>query len=131
MPCPTLLSPPPGPDGTAFKHGSNLSGKIRPRRVSSQWNSTGNAKIGADMLSRALDKYTRPLPGGLDYPPDTTGVTDDEWRDTFSSGFPSDKPATKRQAFNRAKTDLIANRVVVSLNDWVWFCRRSDERSTS
>jgi hypothetical protein len=40
MPCPTLRSPPPGSDRGAFKHGSNLNGKIRPRRVSSQWKST-------------------------------------------------------------------------------------------
>jgi C4-dicarboxylate-specific signal transduction histidine kinase len=47
--------PPPDPDGAAFKHGSNLSGKIRPSRVRSQWKSTSlPADLALVMGSKTL-----------------------------------------------------------------------------
>lgn len=88
---------------------------------------TGNTKIAADLLRRAMDRHAAPLPAGVDYPSNVLAVTDEQWRQTFYKGFPGESSDTKRRAFNRAKTDLLANKVIASLNDWVWFVHRADE----
>lgn len=86
-----------------------------------------SSQIAADLLRRAQDKYGRPLPAGLDYPPNTIAVTDDQWREAFYAGDPRDNIDAKRQALHRAKIDLLAKHVIASLNGWIWFVRRADE----
>jgi hypothetical protein len=88
---------------------------------------SGNNQIGAKMLRRALSKHGHPLPETSEFPRNVQAVTEAEWRQTFYAGFPGENADTKRKTFNRVKRDLLANDVVTSVHDLVWFSRRADE----
>jgi hypothetical protein len=87
-----------------------------------------NSKIALSMLKLAIADSGQPLPSFPEYPANTIGVTVEQWRLVFTQhGMPGEKPETIRKTFKRARDDLIASQIIGSLNNHVWFVRRSDE----
>ena len=84
-------------------------------------------QLGISMLRRALSKHAEMLPSASDYPTNTLGVAESEWRKEFYAGYPGEKIDTKRTQFNRAKKALLCNGIVQAFEELVWFRSRSDE----
>jgi hypothetical protein len=80
------------------------------------------AKIGLDTLREAIADKGQGMGGSSSIPRGVRAVEEEDWRRQFylRYGSEDDSSDTKRKAFGRAKTDLIARNLVMMSTPFVW-----------
>jgi hypothetical protein len=86
---------------------------------------SGDAGIGLDVLANVTvtEGTLLPVTGGFPSAP-TKGVTIMAWRREFYRRLGDKDPEAKRQAYNRMVKSLQASKLIVILDNWVWYTRQ-------